>query len=69
MNNKLDDFILVRALYIEIQGTEMRFSMENGMFKMKIDIDHHGPRLMPNNCQQLDPPYVSLPTTFNEMRD
>jgi hypothetical protein len=39
--------------------------MANGMFKMKIDIDRHSPRLMPNNCQHLDPPYFSLPTTFN----
>jgi hypothetical protein len=30
----------------------------------KIDIDSHGPGLMPNNCQILDPPYFSLPTTF-----
>jgi hypothetical protein len=33
----------------------------------KMDIDHHGPcRLMPYNCQHLDPPNVSLPTTFNK---
>jgi hypothetical protein len=29
-----------------------------------MDIDRHSPRLMPNNCQHLDPPYFSLPTTF-----
>ncbi len=34
--------------------------MANGMFKMKMDIDRHGPRLMPNNCQHLDPPYFSF---------
>ncbi len=28
-------------------------------------INRHGPRLMPNNCKILDPPYFSLPTTFN----
>jgi hypothetical protein len=39
--------------------------MANGMFKMKMDIDRHSPRLMPNNCQHLDPLYFSLPTTFN----
>jgi hypothetical protein len=44
---------------------EIRFSMANGTFKMKMDIDRHGPRLMPNNYQHLDPPYFSLPTTFN----
>jgi hypothetical protein len=33
--------------------------------KRKMDIDRHGPRQMPNNCQHLDPPNVSLPTTFN----
>jgi hypothetical protein len=40
--------------------------MANGMFKKKTDIIHHGPRLMPlpNNCQQLDPPYSSLPTSL-----
>jgi hypothetical protein len=43
--------------------------MANGMFKMKMDINRHGPRLMPNNCQNLDPPYFLLPTTFNESFD
>ncbi len=31
---------------------------------MKMDIDRHGPRLMPNNCKNLNPPYFSLLTTF-----
>jgi hypothetical protein len=31
----------------------------------KMDIDIHGPRPMPNIFQFLDPPYFSLPTTFN----
>ncbi len=35
---------------------------------MKMDIDRHGPRLMPNNCHHLDPPYFSLPTTFKERK-
>jgi hypothetical protein len=43
---------------------EIRFSMANGMFVMKMDINRHRPRLMRNNCQHLDPPYFSLPTTF-----
>ncbi len=30
----------------------------------KMDIDRHGPRLMPNNCQILDPPYFLLSTNF-----
>ncbi len=30
-----------------------------------MDIDRHGPRLMPNNCKNLSPPNFSLPTTFN----
>jgi hypothetical protein len=30
----------------------------------KMDIDRHGPRLMPNNCKNLNPPYFSLPSTF-----
>ncbi len=40
--------------------------MANGTFKIKKDIDRHGPRLMPSNCKNLDPPYLSLPTTFKE---
>jgi hypothetical protein len=44
---------------------EIRFSMANGTFKMKMDINRHGPRLMPNNYKNLNPPYFSLPTTFN----
>jgi hypothetical protein len=38
----------------------------NGTFKMKMNIDRHGPRLMPNNCKNLNPPYFSLPTAFKE---
>jgi hypothetical protein len=52
-------------ILLERAETEIRFSMANGTFKMKIDIYRYGPRLMPNNCQHLDPPYFSLPTTFN----
>jgi hypothetical protein len=32
---------------------EIRFSMENGTFKIKMDIDSQDPRLMPNNCKNL----------------
>jgi hypothetical protein len=54
------------CLFILLERVEMEicFPMANGMFKMKMDIDCHGPRLMLNNCQHLDPPYFSLPTTF-----
>jgi hypothetical protein len=31
---------------------------------MKMDIDRHSPRLMPNNCKNLNPRYFSLPSTF-----
>jgi hypothetical protein len=34
------------------------------MFKMKININRHGPRLLSNTRQRLDPPYFSLTTTF-----
>jgi hypothetical protein len=51
-------------ILLERAETEIRFSMANGTFKMKMDIDRHGPRLMPNNCKNLNPPYFSLPTTF-----
>jgi hypothetical protein len=40
--------------------------MANGTFKTKVDIDCHSPRLMPNNCKNLNPPYFSLPSTFKE---
>jgi hypothetical protein len=52
-------------ILLERVEREIRFSMANGMFKMKMDINCHGPRLMSNNCQHLDPPYFSLPTIFN----
>jgi hypothetical protein len=29
-----------------------------------MDINRHGPRLMPINCQHLDTPYFLLPTSF-----
>jgi hypothetical protein len=38
--------------------------MANGTFKMKMDIDRHSPRSMPNNCKNFNPPNFSLPTTF-----
>jgi len=37
------------------------------MFKIKIDIDRHGPRPMPNNCKNFNPPNFSLPTTFKQL--
>ncbi len=48
-------------------GKGNTFSMANGLFKIKMDIDRHGPRRMPDNCKNLNPPYFSLPSTFNEM--
>jgi hypothetical protein len=44
---------------------EIRFALVNGMFKMKMDIDHRGPRPMPNSCKNLNLPNFSLPSTFN----
>ncbi len=52
-------------ILLERAEKEIRFSMANSTFKMKMDIDRHGPRLMPNNCTNLNPPYFSLPSTFN----
>ncbi len=46
---------------------ERRFSMANGMFKIKMGIDRHGPRRMPGNCKNLNPPYFSLPSTFKKV--
>jgi hypothetical protein len=51
-------------ILLERTETEIRFSMANGMFKMNMDINRMGPRLMANNCQHLDLPYFSMPTTF-----
>jgi hypothetical protein len=47
-------------------GKGNTFLMANGTFKMKMDIDRHGPRLMPSNCKNLNPPYFSLPSTFKK---
>jgi hypothetical protein len=33
---------------------------------MKMDIHRHSPRLMTNNCKNLNPRYFSLPSTFKE---
>ncbi len=52
-------------ILLERAEKELRFSMANGTFKMKMDIDCHSPRLMPNNCTNLNPPYFSLLSTFN----
>ncbi len=34
---------------------------------MKMDMDRHGPRPMPNSCKNLNPPNFSLPSTFNPL--
>ncbi len=52
-------------ILLERAEKEIGFSMANGMFKIKMDIDRHGPRRMPDNCKNLNPPYFSLPSTFN----
>jgi hypothetical protein len=54
---------------LERAAKEIRFSMANGMFKIKMDIDRHGPRSMPDNCKNLNPPYFSLPSTFKVFFD
>jgi hypothetical protein len=33
---------------------------------MKMDIDRHCPRRMPNNCTNLNPSFFSLPSTFKK---
>ncbi len=40
------------------------FQWQTARSKIKKDVDRRGPRLMPSNCKNLDPPYFSLPTTF-----
>jgi hypothetical protein len=61
-------FCQTNRLFILLVRAEMEIciSMENSMFKTKMDIDPHDPRLIriPINCQHLNPPYFSLPTTF-----
>jgi hypothetical protein len=59
-------FLSKNRLFILLDRAEkeIHFSMTNGTFKMKTDIDRHGPRLVPNNCKILNPPYFSFPTTF-----
>jgi hypothetical protein len=56
-------------ILLERAEKEIHFSMANGKFKMKMDIDRHGPRLMPNNCKDLNPPYFSLPSTFKTLEN
>jgi hypothetical protein len=51
-------------ILLERAETKLFFNGKWHVFKIKRDNDRHGPRLMPNNCQYLDPPYFSLPTTF-----
>ncbi len=54
-------------ILLERAETDISFSMANSMLKTKMDIDCHGPRLIPNNCKHLIPPHFSLPTNFNEL--
>jgi hypothetical protein len=55
-------FCQTNRLFILLKRAEkeIRFSKANGIFKLKMDIDRHGPRLMPNNYKNLNPPYFSL---------
>jgi hypothetical protein len=41
------------VILLERVETEILFAMETSMFKTKMDIDRHGPRLMHNNCKIL----------------
>jgi hypothetical protein len=50
------------------KGNTIMYLMANGMFKKKITLDRHGLRLMPENCQHLDPPNFSLQTNFKGQR-
>ncbi len=43
---------------------KIRFSMANSTFKMKMDINRHDPRPVPNNRENFNSPNFSLPTTF-----
>ncbi len=52
-------------ILLERAETEIHFALANSMFKPKMEIDRHGPRLMPN-CKSLNPTYFSLPTTFKK---
>jgi len=56
-------------ILLEKAQKEIRFSMANGRFKRKMDIDCHGPRLMLNNCKNLNPSYFSLPSTFKDKKN
>ena len=49
---------------LEQAETEIDFLQENAMFKIKMTLDHRGPRPMPNYGQLLDPPSFSLLSTF-----
>jgi hypothetical protein len=40
----------------------------NGKWHIQNENGHSGPRLMPNNCKNLNLPYFSLPTTFKCIR-
>jgi hypothetical protein len=61
--------IIIIIILLERVETEIHFSKANGMFKNKMDIDCHGTRQLPNNCQHLDPHYFSLLSTVKNLRD
>jgi hypothetical protein len=46
-------------------GKGNMFLNANSTFKMKININRHGPRLMPS-CKNLNPSYFSLPSTLKQ---
>ena len=54
-------------ILLERAEKEIRFSMANGMFKTKTDIDRNSPRLMSYNWKNFNPHYFSLTTTFKDL--
>ncbi len=50
-------------IVLERAETEIRFALANSMFRTKMDIDRHGPRLVSNSCKNRNPTKFLLPTT------
>jgi len=57
-------FCQTNHLFILLERAEMKY-VSQWQTTLSKDIDRHGPRLMPNNCKNFNPPNFSLLSTFN----
>ncbi len=60
----LNDKVIAYSFSCYKRKRKYDISLKNCMFKLKINFDRHGPRLLPNICLLPNPHCFSFPPTF-----